>query len=181
MASVAMAVATATLRLRDMTKLLLFVKRELADSGGRAAWAARSRRRRSASRQGAADEEPAARHEPRPRTGKFERRGDRAAHGSAQRRERALADVAAGEQRQQEHEGRGEEQEPGVEAAHVQADEPERGEHDHAAGGAHRVMRAPAHRTVAFTVVVYSSKSDTRSVTETFQSPPGLSVTASAT
>src|SRR3954452_3741500 len=133
------------------------------------------------SREGAADEQPAARHEPCARASKMERRGDRAAHWADRGRERALADAAAGEQRPGKDERRGEEQQARVEPADVQADEPQRGEAGDAGSRAHRVVRPPAHRTVAFTVVVYSSKSDTRSVTASFQSPPGLSVTESAT
>src|SRR3954470_3588015 len=130
--------------------------------------------------QGAADEEPAARHEPRPRAGKMDRRRD-GPPDPLDRRERALADVAAGEQREQQDERRREEQQPRVEPADVQPDEPQGGEDGDAGRRADRVMRPAAHRTGAFTVVVYSSKSETRSVTSSFQSPPGLSVTASAT
>jgi hypothetical protein len=134
-----------------------------------------------ASRQGAADEEPAARHEPRGRAGKKQRTGDQPAHRRAARRERALAEIAPGQQGQQQDERRRQEQQAGFEATEVQAREPQRGHHGHADRDAHPVVRSSRHRTVAFTVVAYSSKSETRSVTASFQSPPGLSVTASAT
>ena len=130
---------------------------------------------------GAADEEPAARHEPRARARDPQRRGNGPAHRTVERRERALADVAAGEQRQQEDERRREEQEPRLEAAHPEAHEPQRGEDDDARRRASRVMRPAADRSGAFTSSCTSSKSETRSVTSSFQSPPGLSVTASAT
>src|SRR3954468_18868595 len=82
-----------------------------------------------------------------------------------ERRERPLADVAAGEQREQQHERGREEQQPGVEPADVEAQEPQRGEDDDADRRPRGVVRATRHRTGAFTVVVYSSNSETRSVT----------------
>ena len=48
-------------------------------------------------------------------------------------------------------------------------------------GDGERDAQARAHRTGTFSVVVYSSKSETRSVTASFQSPPGTSCTVLAT
>ena len=89
----------------------------------------------------------------------------------------ALAGVAPRQQRQCQREGGGEEEQSGVQAGEMQPEQRERGGQCEG----ERDAQARAHRTGTLSVVVYSSKSETRSVTASFQSPPGTSCRVLAT
>jgi hypothetical protein len=69
-------------------------------------------------------------------------------------REHGLADVAPGEQRQREQEGGRQEEQAGVEAADVQAGQPEQAGQRDGTRHAGARMRRRAHRTGTFMVVV---------------------------
>ena len=102
------------------------------------------------------------------------RRGRRPAGGA---RDGAFARVAPRQQWQRQSEGWGEEEQAGVQAGEMQPEQRQRGGECEGQRDSH----ARGHRIGTFSVVVYSSKSDTRSVTASFQSPPGTSCKVLAT
>ena len=93
--------------------------------------------------------------------------------------ENALSGVASREQRERERERRRHVEQADLQAAEVQTEQGHRGHHKDGERDARAWARA--HRTGTFRVVVYSSKSETRSVTSSFQSPPGTSCSVLAT
>lgn len=135
---------------------------------------------RRAAGQGVADEEPAARQQPRRRSNDGMRLDPALARPSRPGAdENALSGVASREQRERERERRRHVEQADLQAAEVQTEQGHRGHHKDGERDARAWARA--HRTGTFRVVVYSSKSETRSVTSSFQSPPGTSCSVLAT
>ena len=124
-----------------------------------------------------ADKEPAARQQPRRRSDDGKGVDAPATWRPAGADDDSLTGVAPGQQWQRQSEGRGEEEQTGVQAGEMQPEQRQRGSE----GEGQRDAQARGHRIGTFSVVVYSSKSETRSVTASFQSPPGTSCSVLAT
>ena len=133
---------------------------------------------RRAAGQCVADEEPAARQQPRRRSDGAQRLEARPRRSGLGAHEHALSEVASRQQRERERERRRHVEQPGLQPGEMQPEHGHRGHHEKRERDARTWARA--HRTGTFSVVVYSSKSETRSVTSSLQSPPGTSCTVLA-